>query len=249
MIKPKKHMGQNFLVDKRVLEQMATHVYETGGSRKIVEIGAGTGNLTAALLKKGSREIVSVELDSRCTPYLNSLKCEQLQILHQDARKINWLEMGTDLHIVGNLPYNLASQLILQWGELTRFWKHCTIMVQKEVADRVLAGKGSGMSILTSLFFNSEKILSVKPGAFYPRPMVYSTVVHLTPKNPGAQVHLSNLKRVLRILFARRRKMISHALDKTELEELRIRPTARPEELTLDQFILLANNLKRLLCD
>lgn len=243
-------MGQNFLKDKAVLDEIATYIYKTTPTSRIVEIGAGTGNLTSALLNKGCQDLVAIELDHRCMEDLKKLSCLQLSIIHQDARKIKWEELGKNLHIVGNLPYNVATHLILQWGEMTHLWSNCTVMIQKEVADKILSDKGSGLSIITSLFFSCKKVLDVRPESFYPVPRVESTVIHLIPKKEIQKVNLPNLKRMLRVLFERRRKMISHSLDKKALEELEISPRSRPEELTLNQFILLADNVKRLLlCD
>lgn len=242
MIKPKKHMGQNFLTDEGILSQIADHIHLKEGCCKIVEIGAGLGNLTSALLSKGCKNIIAVEKDSRFIPHLQKIAGDfpgKLEIIPLDAKNILWRELEGPLYIVGNLPYYIATHLILQWMEMTPLWNHCTVMVQEEVADKILEAKGSSISILTSLFLNSEEVLSVPPRAFYPMPTVRSKVIHLSPRKDKPEVDLLILKKVLRALFQKRRKMISYTFPAEELERIHIKATARPEDLTLEEFITL----------
>ena len=185
---PKKSLGQNFLVDKNVLDKIVkiTKIYK----KNILEIGPGTGNLTEGILKKNPKKVWVVEKDNDLTSLLKEKFKNKIKVINKDVLKIdeNFLSDQT-LTVFGNLPYNISTEILCKWilNIKEKIWFDCLIlMFQKEVADRIISDfntKSYGrLTILANWRLNIKKICDVSPVSFQPKPKIYSTVLFFEPK-------------------------------------------------------------------
>jgi 16S rRNA (adenine1518-N6/adenine1519-N6)-dimethyltransferase len=217
-IRPKKSLGQHFLQDGNIIRKIA----ETIPANKddlIIEIGPGTGMLTEELLKRYDY-VRAVEVDGRAVEYLKK-KFPELNVLHEDILKAPWDDLlsvpnSTDIHIVGNLPYYITSQILFGILDHRTRLKSATLMMQKEVAERLIAQpqtKEYGiLSVQVQLMSSPEIAFDVSANAFYPRPKVTSSVVVLKFDQPDLICSDQNLKKVVRTAFQQRRKKLSNSL-------------------------------------
>lgn len=253
----RKALGQNFLLDLNLTRRIARSAAPLAAFN-VVEIGPGPGGLTRALLLEGARHVVAVERDERCLPALTELAAAfpgRLEIVSGDALAIDPMRLvPAPRKIVANLPYNIATPLLIAWlpriGEFGDF----TLMFQKEVALRLAAAPGSSaygrLSVLTQWLAEVERLFDVAPAAFVPPPKVTSTVVRLAPRpEPQAPCDQDALERVTAAAFGQRRKMLRQSLkalgDASRLlREAQVEPTARAEELPVTAFCALARALK-----
>jgi 16S rRNA (adenine1518-N6/adenine1519-N6)-dimethyltransferase len=219
-LKPRKSLGQNFLLDARLTLKIALATGDLTGVN-VVEIGPGPGGLTRALLEAGAARVVAVERDERCLAALEGLATafpERLQIVAGDALKIDPASLvPRPRRIIANLPYNVATPLLIHWLRQIREWDALGLMFQKEVAERLTAqprSKSYGrLSVLAQWLTEPQMIFDIPPGAFMPAPKVTSTVVHFRPRSePFAPADFATLERVTAAAFGQRRKMLRGSL-------------------------------------
>lgn len=248
-------LGQNFLLDLNLTRRIARAAAPLE-EVSVIEIGPGPGGLTRALLMEGARHITAIERDRRCGEALTELASAfpgRLTVIEADALEIDPGSLTpAPRKIVANLPYNIATRLLLGWLSNISAYRNLTLMFQKEVAQRLAAAphaKAYGrLSVLTQWLCEVRILFDVPPQAFVPAPKVTSTVVQLMPRpNPLASCRQADLERVTAAAFAQRRKMLRASLrplggDDTlsGLTAMGIAPTARAEELSVEDFCALA---------
>jgi 16S rRNA (adenine1518-N6/adenine1519-N6)-dimethyltransferase len=259
----KKSLGQNFLLDFNLTRRIARAAGPLEGAT-IVEVGPGPGGLTRALLLEGAAKVVAIEKDARCLPALEAVAAAypgRLEILAADARDIDYgaLGLGSPARIVANLPYSVATPLLVSWLKTDPWppwFDRLVLMFQREVADRIVATPGSkdyGRLAVLAQWRTLPRILFTLPAAaFTPKPNVDSALVELVPKAaPGPACSVAVLERVTAAAFGQRRKMLRSALRQIAadsdalLQSLGIDPKARAEELGFAEFCRIANALKR----
>lgn len=252
-------LGQNFLLDLNLTGKIARAAGDLS-SGTTIEIGPGPGGLTRALLSHGARELIAIERDARCLGALAEIAASypgRLTIIEGDALAVDCARLGTaPRRIVANLPYNIATPLLIKWMQQGSAFAALTVMVQKEVADRLVAkprSKDYGrLSVVTQFLARPRRLFDLPPRAFVPPPKVTSTVIELLPlAEPAFPARLADLERVTQAAFGQRRKMLRQSLrslgGNTEalMAEADITPTARAEELTVAQFAALARALEK----
>jgi len=249
---PRKRFGQNFLNDNLVIDRIVNFI-NPQADHNVVEVGPGLGALTQPLLDRVTALQV-VEIDRDLIAKLQARQDEKLTIHEADVLTINWATManGKPLRIVGNLPYNIGTPLLLNLLDAREHVQDIHVMLQKEVVDRLCANVGSRafgrLSVLMQSCFDIQPLFDVPPESFTPPPKVQSAVVRLTPlaSSPDAET-LKKLSQATRMAFAKKRKTLRNNMKETLSEETLIEaglnPQARAETLTLEQFLLLAKML------
>jgi 16S rRNA (adenine1518-N6/adenine1519-N6)-dimethyltransferase len=262
-LKPKKGWSQNFLVDEEVLFEIAEAV-EWRQVQTVIELGAGVGALSA-MLARNARRVVAVERDRDLAVLLRAEFSNDpvVEVLEANAAALDFKQLrerlGEKPAVVGNLPYHMATQILFHLLAAGPELSHWVLMFQKELADRLLAAPGSRVygvvSVLVQQRTKVERVLSVSPQAFYPRPRVRSSVLRFWPRSaPRVQVRDGSLfERVVKGAFAQRRKKLRNALagafgDQLDGEGVaRVLRAAgvdgdlRPEQLTIEDFSRLAD--------
>lgn len=215
-IRPKKSLGQHFLTDENIIQKIADAI-PAGEGHRVIEIGPGTGALTEALIERFD-DLIAVELDQRAIEVLEH-KFDNLNIHHENVLDVNWegLSIGKEkTHVVGNLPYYITSQILFSLLENRAFLTDALLMMQKEVAERIVSGirtKQYGiLSVQTQLMCTPEILFPVSRHCFKPQPNVESAVVKLTFDKGPLECSDKNLKTVVRTAFNQRRKKLSNAL-------------------------------------
>ena len=253
MYRKNKSLGQHFLKDQIVLQKIIDFI-GLPKDHKVFEIGPGAGALTHCLLEHGLK-VNAIELDDRWCGWLKKKYSEKnISIINQDALLYPWQSLKSDDVIVGNLPYNIASELMCLWVESQINIKQAVLMMQKEVADRTMAQPGKKdfgrLSIILQTYFTVEPLLNVSPESFDPPPKVQSSIIRLTPlaKALCSNEVLAYLKVVTAAAFSQRRKKCKHGLSKffsiDALNALNVNPELRPEQLSVEQYIQLAKQLR-----
>ncbi len=253
MIRAKKSLGQNFLVDKNILEKIANI---TNIENKIIlEIGPGTGNLTSYILNQNPKKLFVIEKDDELAAHLQKKYDKQISIINEDVLKIDETRLFKDKVIVfGNLPYNISTEILSKWiiNLKNIFWFECLIlMFQKEVADRIIAKFNTSnygrLSIISNWKLNIKKIFDIKSEAFFPKPKVESSLLYFYPKKKFVNINNpKNLEKITRIFFNQRRKMLKKPFnqlfngDQRILNKLKIDLNLRPQNLTSDTYYKLA---------
>ena len=260
----KKSLGQNFLLDLNLTRKIARAAGDLSKST-IVEIGPGPGGLTRALLMEGAKQVIAIERDDRCLPALDDIAVRypgRLTVHPGDALEIDWTKLVAGAHpvtIAANLPYNIASLLLVGWLE-TEPWPpwfdRMVLMFQREVAERIIASprtKAYGrLSVLAQWRTQARIVINLPPEAFTPPPKVASAVVDFRPvpmRDPPCRV--STLGRVTAAAFGQRRKMLRSSLKQlTPMAELLLReagiaPERRAEDLSVEEFVRLASIFDR----
>ncbi len=253
--RPRKRFGQNFLHDQNVIRGIVAAIHPLPGER-LVEIGPGLGALTEPLLL-ALGEMDVVELDRDLIPKLQQqfATTGTLRIHNADALKFDFCSLPNSdsekLRVVGNLPYNISTPLIFHLLDQSRCIRDMHFMLQKEVVNRLAAGPGGGdygrLSVMVQYRCQVEKLFTVGPGAFNPPPKVDSAIVRLIPyaepPHPARDEKL--FARLVNQAFSQRRKTLRNnmkgLLDAAAIEALDIDPGCRPETLSLQQFVSLAN--------
>ncbi len=217
-ITPKKSLGQHFLTDQNIIKKIAGAVTASGDHR-VIEIGAGTGALTGALIERFN-DVQAVEIDARAVEVLQD-RYPRLPIHHQDMLTIDWHHLSAgkqQTYVVGNLPYNITSPVLFTLLENRHLLADAVLMMQKEVAERLTAAirtKAYGiLSVQTQLMSSPEVLFPVSRRCFSPPPKVESMVVRLTFDKGELACSDGHLKRVVRAAFNQRRKKLSNALSK-----------------------------------
>ena len=253
----KKSLGQHFLLDLNVTAKIA-RLADVGDGDAVLEVGPGPGGLTRALLSAGAR-VVAVERDKRCIGALELLDAHfpgQLTLIEGDALEFDETVAfdGASYKIVANLPYNVSTELLIKWlRDGAGRWTTMALMFQKEVADRILAAPGSKsygrLSVIAQAASTPSRGFNLPARAFSPPPKVDSTVVVFNPPTRD-DFNFTALERVTQAAFSQRRKMVRSSL-KTAfagrlgevLMEVGIAETQRAEEISVDQFLALADRL------
>ncbi len=247
---PKKSLGQNFLIDKNIIKKICNSGNITRNNN-VLEIGPGTGNLTESILQKKPKKFHVIEKDERLIKNLEEKFDKKLIIINEDILKYSLKSLSDkDLVIFGNLPYNISSQILVNfinysYSEFT--YKKLVLMFQKEVADRILAEDNSKnygrLSILSSWKLNVKKIMDINPSSFFPKPKVMSSLLIFEPKiNYVKLKNAKNLEHITNVFFNQRRKMIKKPLNilfknsKKVIDELNLNINLRPQNLKKDTF-------------
>ncbi len=257
----KKSLGQNFLLDLNLTSRIARSPGSLEGFH-VLEIGPGPGGLTRAILAAGADHLTAIEMDERCLPALAEIEAHypgKLTVLQGDALAIDMaaLSQGRPTHIIANLPYNVASPLIIGWLQ-TEPWPpwfaSITVMIQREYAERLVATtaqrKDYGrLSVLTALRAEARILFNVPPTAFVPQPKVMSSVVQLMPRQDAPQFEMAILENLTRAAFGQRRKMLRQSLkgignSAALLEACGISPEKRAEEISPDNFLAMVRFLE-----
>lgn len=256
----KKSLGQNFLLDLNLTARIA-RVAEPLEGTTVVEVGPGPGGLTRALLALGARRVVAIERDERAIAALNDIATHypgRLEIVSGDALQTDMRALVPvgPTRIVANLPYNIATPLLIGW--LTTepwppWYDMMVLMFQREVAERIVAKVGDDaygrLAVLSNWRCETKIMFDVAPSAFVPPPNVTSSVVRLVPRAAPVACDGTLLQRVTEAAFGQRRKMLRQSLKSLGVDtaallaEARIEPTARAEEIDVAGFARLANAL------
>jgi len=254
--KPRKRFGQNFLHDKMVIQRIVNNINPRQGDH-IVEIGPGEGALTELVLDKiGAMDVVELDRDLIPLLKIRFVMQEGLTIHQADALKFNFCELKENekkLRIIGNLPYNISTPLLFHLFDNSHCIQDMHFMLQKEVVDRIVAKPGDSsygrLGIMMQYYCRSEYVFTVKPGAFRPPPKVDSAIVRLIPhKKPPVEVNdFDTFSKIVNFSFTQRRKTLRNILkgklEASQIEDLGIEPTIRPERLSLQDFTKIANRL------
>jgi 16S rRNA (adenine1518-N6/adenine1519-N6)-dimethyltransferase len=256
---PKKSLGQNFLLDLNLTARVARAAGRLAGAT-VVEVGPGPGGLTRALLAEGAAHVIAIERDDRCVAALAEVAAHypgRLTVVPGDALETDMAGLvpaGARTLVVANLPYNVATPLLVGWLR-TEPWppwfESLTLMFQREVAERIVAGPGDDaygrLGVLAGWRATSEIAFDIAPQAFTPPPKVTSSVVHLVPRAKPLACDPNMLERVVAAAFGQRRKMLRQSLKSLCLDTpallaaADITPTRRAEEIDVAGFVALAN--------
>ena len=258
----KKKLSQNFILDLNLTNKII-NLSDKIKYNSIIEIGPGPGSLTRSLLLNGAKEVIAIEKDKRFIDALQILKIashNKLIIENEDALNINLKDIINkyniiNAEIIANLPYSIATKLLLKWIPFPKNINQMTLMFQKEVAERITAKPGSKkygrLSILIGLMAEAKIIMHIPSDAFKPQPKVDSAIVQIKPKINKIKFNKIILEEITKNLFNQRRKQIKSTLIKFGdplkiCSLLNIAPSLRPEEITLEQYenmaILIAKN-------
>ena len=252
----RKRFGQNFLVDQHVIAEIIDQL-AVQRDEAVVEIGPGLGALTAPLLRRLDHLHV-VEIDRDIVARLaKSYPTEQLTVHAGDALVFDFGHLastaGGQLRIVGNLPYNISTPLLFHLAGYGTCVRDMHFMLQREVVERMVAEPGSGdvgrLTVMLQYRFVIERLLDVPPEAFDPAPKVHSALVRLIPRPPEALavVNQAHFAALVAAAFRQRRKMLRNSLrgmlDEDQLAALGVSPTCRAEELSVADYVRLANTL------
>jgi 16S rRNA (adenine1518-N6/adenine1519-N6)-dimethyltransferase len=256
----RKSLGQNFLLDLNLTARIARAAGPLEGVT-VVEIGPGPGGLTRALLASGARRVVAIERDARCLAALGEIARhypQRLTVLAGDALRVDPASelAGAPARIVANLPYNIATQLLINWLTVAPWppwYDSMTLMFQREVAERIVAGPGSKtygrLSVLAGWRTRARIRFDVAPSAFVPPPNVTSSLVRLEPRQAPLACDRRALERVSEAAFGQRRKMLRQSLKSLGVDATALigaaglDPTARAEDVPVEGYVALARAL------
>jgi len=258
-LRARKELGQNFLLDLNLTGKIARAAGPLDGAT-VIEVGPGPGGLTRALLASGAARVVAIERDPRCLGALAEVAARwsgRLEVVEGDALKADFgaLAAGaSDVRIVANLPYNIGTQLLVNWiacADWPPLWSQLTLMFQKEVAERIVAAPGTDaygrLGVLAGWRTQVRILFDVPRQAFTPPPNVTSSVVQIVPRAAPLPADLRALERVTQAAFGQRRKMLRQSLKALGGERLLaaagIDGTRRAETLSVEEFVRLANAL------
>ena len=259
MIKAKKSLGQNFLVDRNILEKITNVAQIT--DKTILEVGPGTGNLTSFILKKKPKKIFVIEKDENLANHLEETFKNQITIINDDILKINESSLfESKVTVFGNLPYNISTEILSKWitNSTEDLWfNNLILMFQKEVADRIIAKFDTSnygrLSIISNWKLNVEKICDIKPECFSPRPKIDSSLLFFSPKKDFFKIkNPKNLEKVTRIFFNHRRKMIKKPFNQLfngnqkVLDQFNIDLNLRPQNLDFNTYYKLTQAYEKL---
>ena len=258
-IKAKKSLGQNFLIDREVLERIVS--ITDIADKEVLEIGPGSGNLTTYILKQKPKKLYVVEKDDDLAIILKEKFDTEIEIINDDILKISEDKISDQkLSVFGNLPYNISTEILSKWilNIGSNFWfESLVLMFQKEVADRIISefnnSKYGRLSILSSWKLNVKKIIDIKPQSFSPRPKIDSSLLLFTPKENFFELKdPKNLEKITRIFFSQRRKMLKKPFNqvfangKQVAEKFGIDLNLRPQNLEPETYFKLVKEYEDL---
>ena len=253
----RKSLGQNFLLDLNLTAKIARQAGDLSAC-DVLEIGPGPGGLTRGLLSEGARHVLAIEKDRRCLPALNEIAdayADRLTVIEGDALEIDpSMHLPPPIRVAATLPYNNGTELLVRWLTPTDwppFWDSMTLMFQREVAERSVAGPGTKaygrLAILSQWRADARIAMHLPPGAFTPPPKVSSAVVHLKAlPAPRFEADAKILSRVVAAGFNQRRKMLRASLkgiapdSEDRLLAAGSKPTERAEQVSIEAFCALA---------
>lgn len=256
-----KALGQNFLLNQNITDKIIRSSLDKQSladfsGALVFEIGPGPGGLTRAILKANPDKLTVIEMDSRCVTIMEELQAKTgrvISIENADALKYQFQTSGLPTHIISNLPYNISVPLLIKWLYQIDCYKSLTLMFQKEVADRILAPtrcKDYGrVSVLAQLQCKISRLFDLNPECFVPAPKIWSSVLLFQPQSKTlSSQQIASIEKLTSMAFAQRRKMIRQSLKSLPNLESAclaagVELTARPEEITPEQFLILADNL------
>ena len=261
---PRKRLGQHFLVDRNILNKVI-RTAEVGKEDVVVEVGPGPGEMTRALARL-VKQVIAVEIDPKLVEILKKrlADCPNVEVVKSDILKVDFKGLykkeGHSIKVVANLPYQISTPLLFRFIEAKEAFSTLTLMLQREVAERMAApsgGKEYGpLSIFVQIFLDVSIRFFIKPSAFFPPPKIESAVVHMVWKERPRieQKDEEWFKKVVKACFGYRRKTLLNALKHSELslhespgskmEKVGIDPQRRPETLSIEEFVRLAEALK-----
>ena len=259
MIKAKKSLGQNFLIDKNIIDKITSTV--SIEDNEVLEVGPGTGNLTKEILKNNPSKMYLVEKDTILAESLEEITNEKVKIFNEDILKFDENSLSKNKIIVfGNLPYNVSTEILSTWITNLKddYWfSDLILMFQKEVADRIIAKFNTSaygrLSILANWRLNINKICDISPDSFSPKPKIQSSLIHFTPKKNFAEIKDPiNLEKITRIFFSHRRKMLKKPFNQifngnTDLvDKFNLDLNLRPQNLDFDTYYKLTIEYEKL---
>ncbi len=259
MIRAKKSLGQNFLIDKNIINTIINTVSIV--DNEILEVGPGSGNLTREILRNKPSKIYLIEKDTFLAESLKEIKNERVKIFNEDILKFDENSLSKNKIIVfGNLPYNISTEILSKWITNLKndYWfSDLVLMFQKEVADRIIAKFNTSaygrLSILANWRLNMNKICDISPESFSPRPKVQSSLIHFTPRKDFAKIKDPiNLEKITRIFFSHRRKMLKKPFNQVFngkndiIKKLNIDLNLRPQNLDFDTYYQLTIEYEKL---
>tara|TARA_B100000900_G_scaffold399615_1_gene402322 strand:+ start:4237 stop:5022 length:786 start_codon:yes stop_codon:yes gene_type:complete len=259
MIKAKKSLGQNFLINQNIIDRIV-NILDLK-NRNILEIGPGTGNLTEGILRKNPKKILVVEKDNNLADLLKEKFKDKIEIINNDILRIDENSLSDQtLTVFGNLPYNISTEILCRWilNLKEKIWfDYLILMFQKEVADRIISDfntKNYGrLTVLANWRLDIKKICDINPQSFQPRPKIDSTVLFFKPKkNFFLLKNSKNLEKITRIFFMHKRKMIKKPYYKLFNENISIASkigidlNSRPQNLDFDTYLKLTKEYENL---
>ena len=260
MIKAKKSLGQNFLIDQNIINKI-TNVVDVE-KKNILEVGPGTGNLTSAILKKNPKKFFVIEKDKDLVVILEKKFEKKIKIINKDILEVDENELEKDpLIVFGNLPYNISTEILCKWilniNDKKIWFENLVLMFQKEVADRIKSDFNTNnygrLSILANWKLEIEKISDIKPSSFSPKPKVDSSLLFFKPKKNFLKLNNpKSLEKITRTFFMHRRKMIKKPFNQLFngnleiLSKLKIDLKLRPQNLNFNTYYKLASEYENL---
>ena len=261
MIKARKSLGQNFLIDRIIIEKIVSTINLK--DKYILEVGPGTGNLTSCILTKKPKKIYVVEKDKVLSTKLKEKFENKLTIINDDILKVNETSLSENKLIVfGNLPYNISTEILCKWIlnlKNNNFWfTNLILMFQKEAADRIISNFNTSnygrLSILANWKLDIKKICDIKPSSFFPKPKIDSTLLFFSPKKNFSKIkNPENLEKITRVFFNHRRKMIKKPYNQifngnlNISNKLDISLNLRPQNLDFETYYKLVNEYENLI--
>ena len=260
MIKAKKSLGQNFLIDQNIIDKIINIIDIR--DKNILEIGPGTGNLTEKILKKKPKNFLVVEKDYNLVKLLKEKFNKKIEIMNNDIFKVEENSLSKEiLTVYGNLPYNISTEILIKWilnMKDEKIWfDYLVLMFQKEVADRIISDfntKNYGrLTILANWRLKIKKICDIHPSCFNPRPKVESTLLLFEPKiNFVKFANPKNLEKITRVFFMHRRKMIKKPFlnlfnnDINLASKMELDLNLRPQNLDFNTYLNLTKDYEAL---
>lgn len=249
----KKKFGQNFLTSENILDKIVA-VAGNIENKNILEVGPGPGGLTTSILKQKPKKLISVEIDNDLFEILKVEfdKYNNFEVINEDALKINESKyFDNNINVIANLPYNVGTNLLLKWLNNIQLFESFTLLLQKEVVERIVAKpctKDYGrLSIITQALCDAKKMFDIKPESFIPPPKVMSSVVYIKPKQNIENINIKKLGIITQTLFSQRRKKIKNAINLLLKQNfinsnsiINIDLDKRAEELSVGEYINLS---------
>ena len=260
MIRAKKSLGQNFLIDQNIIQKIVS--LAEINNKEILEVGPGTGNLTSEIIKRNPKKIYLVEKDSNLSQLLNDKFDKKITLFNDDILNFDEQSLSKNQIIVfGNLPYNISTEILCKWiinlkSEFCWF-NQLILMFQKEVADRIISDfntKNYGrLAILTNWRLKVKKVFDIGPQCFSPKPKIDSSVLYFEPKSNFIKIRdPKNIEKISRVFFSNRRKMLKKPYNQLFngnqkiLDKLKINLNLRPQNLDFNTYYQLTCEYEKL---